>query len=163
MPPNKFSYICVTLAQNIKQKLYDYAVNVSKQYDNFKPFDLDQIHMTFIFLGSERTYAQIKDITNFMSGLDKETYHFESTSYDLFPPDKQNLLVVKFTSSDNIRSLRNVITQRYNVVDDYEWLPHITIGKFVGEKKDYKIMDFDKIVFDSNDIFMVTPYSNTKL
>jgi len=155
---NSNSYICVELPERIKNTLYNYAIETSNKYPTFKNMEKDDLHMTFIFLGSDKKYKDIikiqKDLDFFNENVELD---FESSNVELFPPQKQNLLIVRFKTTSEVYNLRNKLLNQFNIKQD-EFIPHITLGKFVGKKEFWKLDNIEKLEFKSNLLVLKNPY-----
>jgi len=159
MSRNSNSYICVALQNSVKDLLYNYASDVSKYNPTFKVMDKEDLHMTFIFLGSNKKYKEIQNINNIVitHNTNINTFCFKSICPELFPPTKQNLLIVKFQSSDTVNLIRKQLVTQLGV-QDTEFIPHITLGKFVGKVEKRNLPDFTSINFMSDSLILHNPY-----
>lgn len=151
---NSNSYICIDIPNDIKEILHQYALRVKDINPNFKPMGKENIHMTFVFLG-ERKYKEVLNIKQYLDQIKNIELILKFDKVSLFPPSKENLLIFQFKINE--LSLRNKILNFLQIED--EFLPHITLGKYVG-KKDNIIMlnDIESVDFKSNRLILNNPY-----
>lgn len=83
---------------------------------------------------------------------------FESTGVELYPPHKQNLLVIKFTAPISCHQFRTELLNVLNVIDTNLWEPHITLGKFKGKRQHQNILPFNAIQFVTDGLSLKHPY-----
>lgn len=151
---NSNSYICIDIPNDIKEILHQYALRVKDINPNFKPMSKENIHMTFVFLG-ERKYKEVLNIKQYLDQIKNIELILKFDKISLFPPSKENLLIFQFKINELL--LRNKILNFLQIED--EFLPHITLGKYVG-KKDNIIMlnDIESVDFKSNRLILNNPY-----
>lgn len=151
---NSNSYICIDIPNDIKEILHQYALRVKDINPNFKPMSKENIHMTFVFLG-ERKYKEVLNIKQYLDQIGNIELILKFDKISLFPPSKENLLIFQFKINELL--LRNKILNFLQIED--EFLPHITLGKYVG-KKDNIIMlnDIESVDFKSNRLILNNPY-----
>ncbi|AYV75242.1 MAG: hypothetical protein Terrestrivirus1_116 [Terrestrivirus sp.] len=102
----------------------------------------DMYHMTTLFFGK---FRELKKLEQLMCEYNDSKYALEFDEILMFPPDKQNLLIVKFKPNIKLRTDINFmrkIMENNDPVEDF--LPHITLGKLRTTKSDKN--EFGKIV-----------------
>jgi 2'-5' RNA ligase len=145
------------LSEDIQKHLHNYALEIAKLRSNFVPMELNKLHMTFVFVGSKCSYKEADEISNTVLNLPSDVYKFDSVRESFFPPGKKNLAVVLFKAPKNAVIARDSLACTLRVVES-EWIPHVTLGKFVGKKSDFNIPQFPSYSFESDGIFVVNPY-----
>jgi len=90
-------------------------------------------------------FRELKNLDQLLHEYDESEYILEFDEITMFPPDKQNLLVVKFKQNiklkNDINFMKKIIENNDPVAD---FLPHITLGKLRTTKSDKN--EFSKIV-----------------
>ena len=131
---------------------------LNERYDTM---DYNMYHMTTLFLGKNNNninnvlhkksddfsdkFRELKNLDQLLHEYDESEYILEFDEITMFPPDKQNLLVVKFKQNiklkNDINFMKKIIENNDPVAD---FLPHITLGKLRTTKSDKN--EFSKIV-----------------
>eukprot|EP00928_Gymnodinium_smaydae_P013061 TRINITY_DN14760_c0_g2_i1.p1 TRINITY_DN14760_c0_g2~~TRINITY_DN14760_c0_g2_i1.p1 ORF type:complete len:548 (+),score=76.72 TRINITY_DN14760_c0_g2_i1:83-1726(+) len=108
----------------------------------FEPHARNRLHMTFVFcdnmlprLSKDNLIALHGKINDTIQGVaDSDLLSFKFAGFELFPPDKMNLIIARFQASEQLHSLRKLLWEtcvEFGVAkkDDGEWMPHVTLGK----------------------------------
>jgi len=112
---------------------------------SFEPMKYDDIHMTAIFIG-DKIYANMhnynrQSICTIINSKLIQHYELTYEGYKLFPPNKQNLIVVTFTCSQKLLERINdivIIMEKNGFVGLKQlnnFTPHITLGKIRATKQ----------------------------
>jgi len=118
----------------------------------------EQLHMTFLFFGEclrnleasqlRTAYAQIcEKVSDALSEADTLTAPLEFIGFELFPPQKRNLVVARFKTTDALLRLRDAMfaslrTQGISMPASFftliegegAWSPHVTLGRIRASK-----------------------------
>lgn len=160
MSGNSNSYICVDLPNHVKDTLYNYSTEVGMKYQAFKIMDKQLLHMTFIYLGPNKKYKELcqknADVQAFNNN--DKNLEFKSIHPELFPPVKQKLLIVKFKTSDNVNLIRKNIMSQLKISECEDYIPHVTLGKFVGKKQKISLQELSRINFVSESLILNNPF-----
>jgi len=112
----------------------------------FLPHAEDKLHMTFVFCGEALKKLPKANVTALHGEIQAKTRrnsalegHLEFKAFELFPPEKMNLIIARFEAPPFLRELRQftwAICLKYGVAmkDDEDWMPHITLGKIKATK-----------------------------
>lgn len=119
----------------------------------FDPIDMDSLHMTFLFFGEhlrELPAAELRSFhtalqTELSSALEGDTPPQASLAFrgfELFPPEKMNLVVARFEATPPLLRLRDRVLGAcrehgvslprsfFKMIEgEGAWSPHVTLGK----------------------------------
>ncbi len=156
---NKNNYISLDLPDDFRKELFDIVTHITHNIKTitganvvFKPMSYDDLHMTIVFLGDKLKHSQKLLVKE--NVLDIPTLELKFDSYELFPPNKKNLIVAKFLNNKMFDKLLiklrqhlkdlNILTPDNNVNEQF--IPHITLGKIMSLKEENKTnTDFHQI------------------
>lgn len=147
------AFLAVSLSDELKSTLWEVASAIEMSPDEslgvagigFNPYAEEKLHMTFVFCGEALLKLSKVDLI----AMHSELHQIVSTSvidvelsfkcFDLFPPDKRNLIIAQFEAPLVLQRLRASVWKvclKYGVAlrDDSEWMPHITMGKIKATK-----------------------------
>ena len=95
---NKIQFIKL----NLPQPLVNELKNIADTIDSINPFDLDQMHMTIVFLGDKKKLPNYKKSMEKINQLinNGPTISLTFSNYEIFGTNG-NLLVAKFLISSN--------------------------------------------------------------
>jgi len=149
------AFLAVNLDGPLKAALQEVADAVEGSADEllgvkdigFTPHGQDKLHMTFVFCGEALHKLPRADLVKLhgdllevVSGADSmQTGQLEFKSFELFPPDKQNLIIAHFEAPPTLQALRKALWNvclKYGVAvkDDEDWMAHVTLGKIKATK-----------------------------
>lgn len=156
---NSNTFICVDLPDDIKNILYAYSVEINKKYPSFKVMARDDLHMTFIFIGSGKKYNVVWEMSNQVDAHNEKNYNytFQNVQSELFPPAKQNLLIAKFKTSSEVCGVRDKLMRQLGLAADI-FIPHVTLGKFVGKRDSWDLPELHKMDFTTGALVLHNPY-----
>ena len=159
---NRNCYSCVDLPSSLVEEIISILDKIQEKYPNFKPMTEDMMHMTFIYLGENLSYNATMQLADNFNISGDWSLIFEG--YELFPPQKQNLVIGRFSPGSSIMDVRNTIVTNIgpaNLKDKepYLWIPHITLGKLVGKQVKNIDLSFPSISsFKSSKLKVISPY-----
>jgi 2'-5' RNA ligase len=123
------------LTQNIKTIVHE---NV-----DFIPMEYNDLHMTLVFCDDKlrKLSKEQKPVYESIMNQQIQSFKLKFDKYELFPPGKENIIIARF--ADNISFQKFVLKLRSefsNIGIKFEenFIPHITLGKIRGFKKEYK-------------------------
>jgi 2'-5' RNA ligase len=126
---NKIQFIKL----NLPQPLVNELKNIADTIDSINPFDLDQMHMTIVFLGDKKKLPNYKKSMEKINQLinNGPTISLTFSNYEIFGTNG-NLLVAKFLISSNDK--HKIIEFKKQFIEfgapiEPFFSPHITIGK----------------------------------
>jgi 2'-5' RNA ligase len=135
----KNNWLSFTLPDDVRNNLYNLTQIIENKYQiKFKPMTKEDLHMTCIFLGKQLK----KDHMDIIFQIIKSYNLIGLMRYshiDFFPPNKKNLIVLRFiTSQDVIKTVQKIkqaITDKLGyTIETNELIPHITLGKLLVNK-----------------------------
>ncbi len=149
---NRNVYISLDLSEDVKATIEAFNSDIKLILgDEYNKMDYANYHMTLCFLGEK--FHDKKKIDGLISAYDEEDlfFHLEFDSLSLFPPDKQNLLILKFKENKNLTKfvtrLKADVKEKFNIIDKIsDFMPHITIGKLKKTKQN--VNDIDKKIHE---------------
>lgn len=164
----KNTWLMLKLPYELKNSLLELNTKLKTGLgDDYDPMDYELCHMTLAFLGSNfNKHTQLKELS--------ESYDINfNVTFEkimLFPPDKENLLVLKYKTNKDLTKfvlqLKKDIYDKFGIKDEIEgFTAHITLGKLYKTKANAtelvkkvndiidSITEFD-LDFDSNKIEM---------
>lgn len=130
----------VWVSLTIPQEYRNILDEINKQIktilgERYDTMDHDMYHMTTLFLGDK--FRDFKKLEQILNEYNNSEYVLNFDQVVMFPPDKKNLLVIKFKQNvklkSDISSMKKII-QNNDPVE--EFLPHITLGKLHTTKSD---------------------------
>ena len=146
--PNRNVYTSLSLPDETRNCVNKVVDQVKRAYPTFKPQPKDGLHLTFVYLGDKLSFKQTQEVwAHFQGKHPPGEVQLSFKGYDLFPPDKQNLIVALFDAPVDLVRVRSKIVdligpQNLKDADPYEWVPHITLGKLVGKIQRVNFNDF---------------------
>lgn len=96
--------------------------------ERYDTMDHDMYHMTTLFLGDK--FKDFKKLEQTLNEYNYSEYALEFDQIVMFPPDKKNLLVIKFKQNSKLKNdviIMKKVIENNDPVEDF--LPHITLGK----------------------------------
>ena len=122
---------------------------------DFTPMDTDSVHMTICFLG-DILETNRKEKTNVLNNLIEQfSVQFGSSilqfeSFELFPPNKKNLVVAVFRCQDKLFN-KNIIEYKKKFIkigakEENYFTAHITLGKI----QNFNMSDTNNLSLTSN-------------
>jgi 2'-5' RNA ligase len=144
------NWISLNLPEDLRKDLYDIAIYLQKNIKmlindqvEFDPMKLEDIHLTLVFCGEKLHHIkeeQKEYLNNIIKAFSDKIHKLKFTSYTLFPPYKENLIVAKFTCNkelnEEVLKLKREFV-KFNIIFEPSFLPHITLGKIKNMKKEY--------------------------
>lgn len=124
----------------------------------FDPVETQSLHMTFLFFGkhlrelpAEELLSLHTAIRRVVSTADQEALRTPMAflGFELFPPEKMNLVVARFEPSSSLLQLREAILQACRehglslpssfyalIAGEGAWTPHVTLGKIRASREE---------------------------
>jgi len=147
------AFLAVSLPNGLKASLQEVASAIEASPEKllgvedvgFTPHGEDKLHMTFVFCGNAlqklpkadlaALYGEVQDVVT----TAVQAGQLEFNCFELFPPDKQNLIIARFNAPLQLQELRDAswrICLKYGVAvkDDADWMAHVTLGKIRATK-----------------------------
>ena len=135
----KNNWLSFIIPDDIRDNLYNFTQIIDTKYQlKFKPMTKEDLHMTCIFLGKQLKKDHINTIDQIIKSYNLIGM-MKFSHIEFFPPNKKNLIVLRFiTSKDVIKTIQKIkqsITEKlgYKIESD-ELIPHITLGKLLVTK-----------------------------
>jgi 2'-5' RNA ligase len=150
----KSQFIKFDLPENNINEINNIILQINYIYDfDFAPMEKNDIHMTLCFMGCifgnyfENKKEVINKIQNYIDNFNLNDEILEFDSYQLFPKNKQNLIVATFKLSPKllkkIMEFKKLFVQ-FGIKKELTFIPHITLGK-IQNKNDKIKVDLSKI------------------
>lgn len=119
----------------------------------FDPVDTDSLHMTFLFFGEYLRALPAEELRQFHAGLcakvaealnqpESPITRLQFQAFELFPPEKMNLVVARFAPTEPLLNLRSEVldlchsqgismpSSFFSLIEgEGAWSPHVTLGK----------------------------------
>jgi 2'-5' RNA ligase len=111
----------------------------------------EDLHMTSVFLGKQFNKKDHDKLFEIISRFNFNECKFVINSVILFPPTKNNLIIVKYDTDkvfhNELKKLRSAIRSElsYDIEDD-DFIPHVTLGKLSLTKIEIKELSSSKII-----------------
>jgi 2'-5' RNA ligase len=166
---NHNSYLSLSISEEVRQQLYGIANKFQRaistldgqQTFGFEPMKWEDLHITFFFAGENLHSMSSHELILWHDGIQaiiadvlgkiQTPIELQFTGFDIFPPEKSNLIVAKFDASPelfeiqsrvelltsdlqigNSGSLRRMV--ELNSGKCGKWQPHCTLGKIRAPK-----------------------------
>lgn len=113
----------------------------SKLGDKYDQMDINMLHMTAVFLGDK--FNKIDLANEVMATHANTEFRLEFEEATVFPPDKKNLIVLKFKNNNTLKNVVADMKNKFNVNEE-RFTAHITLGKLSISKHDTS--DFNKLL-----------------
>eukprot|EP00759_Apiculatamorpha_spiralis_P054149 PhF_6_TR6852/c0_g1_i1/m.9865 len=172
---NKNNFFCVTLSPEWRQHLGDLAQAISDEGNGgesesegaegytFAPMAHEDIHMTFCFCGEYFQHMKRDKLIQMRDQLCRkdppQPFDLVLKGIELFPPEKQNLVVALFESNAyqqrRHQEVVQVIASSVGGAGGSDittrnssgpWVPHVTLGKIGGGKCDDVLRGAKKVL-----------------
>lgn len=147
------AFFAVSLSTGLREVLHQVAIAIEASPEEllgvedvgFTPHEEDKLHMTFVFCGDALHKLRKADVAALHGEVQQvvadtvQAGQFEFNCLELFPPDKQNLIIAHFNAPLLLQELRTVLWRiclKYSVAlqDDADWMAHVTLGKIKATK-----------------------------
>merc|ERR1719440_2033434 len=147
------AFLAVSLDSSLKAALHQVACSIASLPQEklgvrdigFNPHEEDKLHMTFVFCAEALLKLPRADLVALHAEIAELSRNCVAAGdlvfkgFDLFPPEKMNLIIARFDAPEFLQSLRFAMWQaclKYDVAvkDDSEWMAHITLGKIRATK-----------------------------
>ena len=141
----KNKWISLTLPDEYRNQINELNNLIKlKLGDKYDQMDINMLHMTAVFLGDK--FNKIDLVNEVIINNNNIEYNLEFEEASVFPPEKKNLIVLKF-KNNNV--LKKVITEMKNKlnINEERFLAHITLGKLSISKHDSP--DFNKTLTET--------------
>lgn len=119
----------------------------------FDPVDPESLHMTFLFFGEYLRALPAEELRYLHAGIcatvadalnqaESPSTRLQFQGFELFPPEKMNLVVARFNSTSSLLNLRSEVLELcrsqgismpcsfFSLIEgEGAWSPHVTLGK----------------------------------
>jgi 2'-5' RNA ligase len=145
---NDNNYLSIMLPDNVKAELVIIQERIIKADKDFRPVQIDTLHMTIAFFGEKMRKFRKDDLKKFHQQIQQI---IQDTDCDIklsspniikFPPGKDNLYVMSFDTNHNGQTLVKKIRKELGdmcVHIEPNWMPHITLGKMRNKDNFQKV------------------------
>jgi len=129
------SYVELALPADLRDVLHGLTARVAAAHsENFRPMAPDKLHCTVFFHGRALITGPPASSRAALAAMRAACCDRVGTvrlgQLTLFPPDKQNLLVVLLDVPDEWHAARRTLGHAVDA-----WVPHVTLGKFSGTRR----------------------------
>lgn len=141
---NKNTYLTLSIPYELNCQLNNLSHHTSLKHMNINDF-----HVTFLFCGELLHKLTREELNNWNNGINEilKRQHYNNVisvgNYQLFPPNKQNLIIANINVSKDIIELQKEIVNYTNNLGgifseiaqlNNNWFPHCTLGKLMCGK-----------------------------
>lgn len=144
----KNTWLSFILDNDTRELMFN--INNSLDSNKINVMDYYSIHMTAVFFGkrlkglNKETLKDINDCIITIITEYSDTIKLEFNKFELFPPDKKNMVVALYKPNKVLTSIILKIKKQFPELCDKteEFIAHITMGKIVnGEEIDLNSID----------------------
>lgn len=134
MPSN---YLAINIPDDIINQISLLQGILQQMEPSFKPDEISRLHITLLYMGQrfkQESKEKLNEFnTNINDNIMNQSYNlvFNKPQIKLFPPGRDELIVVEYNCNNNGHQLFNNMLK---YIDDgthgrESWRPHITLGK----------------------------------
>lgn len=130
----KNKWISLNLPEDYRNKIYAVSSLIKEKLgDKFDQMEINMLHMTAVFLGDKFNKFELAD--QVMAQHSDTEFRLIFDSALVFPPEKQNLIVLKFKDNNSLKTTVSDMKTKLGVNEE-RFIAHITLGKLSLSKHD---------------------------